>query len=233
MVYVVAEIGVNWDGDFEIAEEMIKNAKQVGCNAVKFQAFQNELVKDHPEYHRLIKAAISPDNIERIDSIAKSVGIEWFCTPMYLEAIDFLESYVKKFKIRFFDGKSLFENKESEIIKRAINTGKQVIISTQTSPKATKLYQNDNVSWLYCVPKYPCTFNELDFRDIRDFDGFSNHCPHFLAPLTAVILGANIVEVHVTLDKSRNFIDNNVSFDYKELENLLNLIRLSEKIHVQ
>jgi len=48
MFFVVAEIGVNWDGDFELAKEMIKNAKESGCDAVKFQAYQEEIVKNHP-----------------------------------------------------------------------------------------------------------------------------------------------------------------------------------------
>ena len=65
---------------------------------------------------------------------------------------------------------------------------------------------------------------------MNDFDGYSNHCTHFLAPLTAAILGAQIIEIHVTSDKSKKFFDNNVSFDYSELSNILKLIRLSEKI---
>ena len=63
---------------------------------------------------------------------------------------------------------------------------------------------------------------------MSDFDGYSNHCPHFLAPRTAVILGSKIIEVHITSDKSKNFVDNNVSFDYVELENVVKLIRLVE-----
>jgi N,N'-diacetyllegionaminate synthase len=65
---------------------------------------------------------------------------------------------------------------------------------------------------------------------MNNFDGYSNHCPHFLAPLTAVILGSKIIEVHITSDKSKNFADNAVSFDYDELENLIKLIRLAETI---
>ncbi len=230
MVFVVAEIGVNWDGNFELAKEMMQNAKKAGCNAVKFQAYPEEAVKGHPEYLRLVEAAVSPKNVEMINKLADSVGIEWFCTPMYPDAVDFLDPYVKKFKIRVHDGKPLFENKDSELINRALKTGKQVIISSQVSFRNTKHFDNKQISWLYCVPKYPCSFEDLDFRDIKDFDGYSNHCPHFLAPLTAVILGAEMIEVHITSDKSKNFIDNNVSFDYKELINLVELIRMSELI---
>jgi sialic acid synthase SpsE len=230
MVFVVAEIGVNWDGDFKLAESMMQNAKKAGCDAVKFQAYLEETVKGHPQYLRLAQAAISSKNIETIDRLAKSVGIEWFCTPMYPQAVDFLEPYVKRFKIRVYDGKVLFENKESELVSKVLKTGKQVIISSQASPKSTKYFDHPQISWLYCVPKYPCSFEDLDFSNIKDFDGYSNHCPHFLAPLTAVSLGADIIEVHVTSDKSRDFIDNNVSFDYNELAELVQLVRYSERI---
>ena len=95
-IFVVAEIGVNWDGDFELVKKMMRHAKKSGCNAVKFQAYTHELVKNHPESSRLIKSAITNSNIKKIDQLAKSVDIEWFCTPMYPEAIDFLDPLDRK-----------------------------------------------------------------------------------------------------------------------------------------
>ncbi len=230
MVFVVAEIGVNWDGDFELAKQMMNMAKKCGCNAVKFQAFDYNIVKEHPESDRLMKSAVSKDNVDKIDKISKEIGIEWFATPMYPDAVTLLEPYVKKFKIRVADGRSLFQNKSSEIIDRIMKTKKNFIISVEKNPKILSVYSQKNISWLYCVSKYPCEFSDLDFSNIENFDGYSNHCPHFLAPLTAVILGSKIIEVHITSDKSKDFADNNVSFDYDELENLMKLIRLAEKI---
>ena len=83
---------------------------------------------------------------------------------------------------------------------------------------------------MYCVPKYPCSLKDLDYSKINDFDGFSNHCPDIIAPLTAVILGSKIIEVHITLDRSKDFIDNPVSFEPNELFDLVKLIRKSEEI---
>ena len=111
---------------------------------------------------------------------------------------------------------------------KIFETKKEVIASTQKSP--SEFQGNQKIKWLYCVPKYPCDFIELDFSKIKEFDGFSNHTPHFLAPLTANILGAEIIEVHITSDKKKNFIDNNVSFDYDEINELISLIKISEKI---
>ena len=92
------------------------------------------------------------------------------------------------------------------------------------------MQKDSKIKWLYCEPKYPCTFEGINFKELDDFDGFSNHTPHFLAPLMANILGAEIIEIHITSDKNKDFIDNNVSFDYNEAINLVSLINSSEKI---
>ena len=229
-VFLIAEIGVNWDGDFKLAENMMENAKTAGCDAVKFQSYAIETVKEHPEASRLMKSSVNDSNIEKIDDIAKTVGIEWFSTPMYPEAVELLNNYVKRFKMRWFDGKNILENKSSMIFDKILDTKKDMMISCDVNPKTSIQYNNPKISWLYCIPKYPCTIEDFDFTQIKDYDGFSNHCPHFLAPLSATILGSKIIEVHITSDKSKKFLDNNVSFDYSELTQLMELIRLSEKI---
>lgn len=230
MVYVVAEIGVNWDGDFELAKTMMLKSKGAGCNAIKFQSFNESILGNHPQKERLMKSSISKNNVEKIDELAKSVGIEWFCTPMYPEAVDLLDSFVKKFKIRVHDGKPILQNETSQLFARILKTNKEIIISSEISPTKTKFFGTSSIKWLYCVPKYPCELDDLDFSNMKDFNGYSNHCPHFLAPLTAAILGAQIIEVHVTDDKSKDFIDNDVSFDFVQLQEMVKLIRLSEKI---
>lgn len=230
MVFIIAEIGVNWDGDIKLAEEMIIEAKNAGCSAVKFQSFTEELVKNHPEKSRLMKSSISRVNIGEISDIAKTNKIEWFCTPMYLEAVDMIEPLVTKFKIREYDSRLIFEGKKNVIFEKILKTGKEILMSCQKSPKSLEFYGNPKIKYLYCVPKYPCELNDLDFSSLSDYDGYSNHCTHFLAPLVAAILGANYIEIHITSDKSKKFIDNNVSFDYDELSNLLQLIRETQKI---
>ena len=116
------------------------------------------------------------------------------------------------------------------ILKNILKTGKDVIISSEENPKKCQFFENPQIKWLYVIPKYPCNLDDLDFSELKDFEGYSNHCPHILAPLTASILGAKIIEIHITSDKSKDFFDNNVSFDYDELEELVKLIRLTEKI---
>lgn len=230
MSFIIAEIGVNWDGDISLAEDMMIHAKDSGCDAVKFQSFNKSIIGNHPEYEKLIKTSISESNVKKINELSQTIGIEWFCTPMYVEAIEFLDPYVKRFKIREFDSRQLLENKTTELVEKVLETNKEVIISSQHSLENSKLYNHPKIKWLYCVPKYPCSLEEIDFSGLDKFDGFSNHCPQIIAPLSAAILGAEIIEMHITSSKTKNFFDNNVSFDYDELEEVVRLIRLSEKI---
>ena len=227
---IIAEIGVNWDGDFRLLKEMMYEAKLAGCDLVKFQAFTKEMIKDHPESERLAKSSISKDNVQKINDLANEVGIEWFCTPMYPEAVDFLNPYVKRFKIREVDARPLLENKTTQIFEKLLKTNKEIIISSEKSPRNSKYFGLKNLKWLYCVPKYPCKLTDFDFSKIKDFDGFSNHSNETIVPIISAVLGGKIIEVHVTSDKKKNFFDNNVSFDYSELKEIVKYAHLSEKI---
>ena len=228
--FIVSEIGVNWDGDFDLLYDMVNSSKKAGCDAVKFQAYNVEIVKDHPERERLMRCAVSSKNIEEINNVADDVGIEWFATPMYPEAVDMLDPYVKRFKIREFDGNKVIDGIHSDILEKALDTKKEIIISSARSPRGSIYHENPDIKWLYCVPKYPCELSDVDFGCMADFDGYSNHAPNIVVPLAAAILGAQIIEVHTTLDKKKNFIDNSVSFDFSELEMLVSMIRDSENI---
>ncbi len=230
MVFITAEIGVNWNGDFKIAKQMMEEAKKAGCNAVKFQAFNEEVLKDNPLKNRLMKTAISTENVEEINSIAENVGIEWYCTPMYHQAIDFLEPFVNRYKVRNMDSEVLHGNKTSKLFDKLTNSGKELIISSEKNPKKLEYYQDKNIKWLYVIPKYPCELEDIDFSMIKDYDGYSNHCLNIIAPITAAILGANMIEVHTTLNKKDDYVDNSVSFDCDDLSQLVSSIRNVERI---
>ena len=228
MTFIVAEIGVNWDGDLKLLKDMLSHAKLYGFDAVKFQAFNENNVKDHPEKSRLMESSITDSNIKKIDSLAKQIGIEWFATPMYKEAVSLLDPYVEKFKIRVSDGRTIFSN-TTELVECVLKTGKEIMISVE-KPPPQNFVNNKKIKWLYCVSKYPCSFSDLDFTNIKYYNGFSNHCPKIIAPLKAFILGAEIIEIHVTSNITGDFFDNNVSFDYAEQEILLQYMHESRQI---
>ena len=230
MVFITAEIGVNWNGDFKLVRQMMEDAKNSGCNAVKFQSFNEEVLKDNPLKNRLLKTAISQENIKEIDSISKDVGIEWYCTPMYHQAVDFLEPFVNRYKIRNMDSEVLHKNETSKLLDKVLDSGKEVIISSEMNPKELEYYENENIKWLYVVPKYPCELEDIDFSMIEDYDGYSNHCLNIIAPIAAVILGADMIEIHTTLDKKGDYVDNSVSFEKNDLSNLVNSVRDIERI---
>ena len=225
MVYLIAEIGVNWNGKIDLVKEMIFEAKNAGCNAVKFQSFSLEQVKEHPLKESLLKSSINSKTVKKIFEITNDARMDFICTPMYSNAVKFLKDYVSKFKIREYDGRQIVMNQRSEIFEKILDTGKEIIISSEQSPENCNFYNNSKISWLYCVPKYPCTKDEVDFTKLDKFDGYSNHCPDIQVPIKAAHLGAKIIEVHITSNKNEDFIDNNVSFDYNELRTIINTIK--------
>lgn len=231
MVFVIAELGVNWDGDFSLAKQMMTEAKNMGCNIVKFQSFNEENIKNHPQKTRLLNSSISKHNIDKIAEIADSIGIEWFATPMYAEAVEILEPFVTRYKIREIDSRPLLENKTTLLLEKILETKKEVFVSSQQPPKHKFL--TNQIKWLYCIPKYPCDITDLDFTNIGDFSGYSNHCVDMLAPISAVVLGAKIIELHMTSNKMKDFIDNPVSFDYAELRQLVKSIQTISKMKIR
>jgi sialic acid synthase SpsE len=230
MIFVVAEIGINWNGDFELVKEMMYKSKKNGFNAVKFQSFNEEIIKKHPKKEILLESSISEKNVKEINKIATNIGIEWFATPMYLDAIDFLEPFVKKYKIREFDGRKLLESSSTELIEKVFQTKKDVFVSCESSPIKSIYYNYPNIKWLYCVPKYPCSLDDLNFKNIKEFYGYSNHCDEIIAPIIAAVLGSKLIEIHITSDKQKEFIDNPVSFDYGESFEIVKQIRNIERI---
>jgi sialic acid synthase SpsE len=225
-MFVVGEIGVNWDGDFELVKQMMYELKTLQLNAVKFQAFTFEMVKNHPESKRLMSSSITKENVEKINEISQETGIDWFCTPMYSEAVDFLDPFISRYKIREFDGRQIIQNDETDLFQAIYKKNKNIFISSETVPLDCSLYNDSRIKWIYCVPKYPCNFDEIDFSLLKHFDGFSNHCSLIEAPIRALREGIEILEIHITSDKTKDFVDNNVSFDYDEIKEIMKVAKV-------
>ena len=237
MVFIVAECGVNWDGDWEYAKEMISQAKKVGADAVKFQTFLPEHVEGHPEAPRLLSSSLFYDTAKPLKAYAEDeVGIEFFVTPFYEKAIDWLETLgVNRYKIREKDARIMTEQPGyvPPLVEKALATGKELFISVQRKPIDNWLFWHPQIKWLYCLPLYPPRLEEIEFWHCRSMDGYSNHYPHIIAPLTAAILGAKIIEVHVTLSHNMDVPDKAVSLDFAELNQLVEYVRMVEKENLE
>ena len=131
---------------------------------LKLQAFDRATINDNPETERLLKSSVNEDNIEKIDSISKNAEIEWFCTPMYPGAVKMLDPFVRKFKIRELDARPFSKNNSSELIDSVLDTKKPVIVSSQIP---IMIKTTSNIQYLYCIPKYPCKMEEIEFEKLK------------------------------------------------------------------
>ena len=223
MVFVVAEIGANWKGNVVKLARMVERCADIDVDAVKFQALSPELLARHPEWDWYKDASINEHNIEMVNKVCVGNGIEWFCTPTYRESVFLLDRYVKRWKIRHAD------NRDEELITACGHTGKPIILSTDRPIEG----YGKAIQQIYCIPKYPTEFGELNFDMIKRLKGYSNHCLDPLACLKAVRHGAEYLEFHLTDDKADFAIDNKVSFSYSQMEEIMNWInihRISMKI---
>ncbi len=208
-MFITAEIGSHWKGSMPLLFSIMKKCKKAGFDAIKLQSIRREDL--HSRYYRL-NTSVEEHNIKEIDELAREVGIEWYCMCTTPEKIDMVDPYVKRHKIRYNDS----ENKE--LIHRAISKGKQVIISMEHPNKA--------ITSLYCIPKYPTAFKEIDFDKMKAFDGFSCHTNDVRALITAIYNGAEYIEVHVTHDtEDVSLADNVVAFDLDKCGDLIDILR--------
>ncbi len=219
-IFVAAELGANWRGDYETLKRMCRRAQLAGCDAVKLQALSPELIARHPEWEWYAGASVDKKNIDWIDKLIQNCGIEWFCTPTYPECIEWINPYVNRWKIRYADKERL------DILDKCIDTKKPVIISTDRPINI----QIKNVQQIFCIPKYPTNWGELNFAMITLLPGYSNHCLDPLAILKAARFGAKYIEFHLSDDKEEFAIDNKVSFSYSQMDEILKWVKNCDNI---
>jgi len=215
LVEVVAEIGTNWKGNYSTLDRMIERCSKAGIKIVKFQALSQSLLDRHPEWDWYQNASVGEVNVSFIAGLCKQYKVEFFCTPTYPECVQWLNPYVKRWKIRHAD------NEREDIIDACIKTVKPIYIS-RDRPHPGPIA---SINYVYCVPKYPTDWGELNFDMIKLMPGFSCHCLDPLALLKAVRVGAKYLEFHLTDNKDDFAIDNKVSFTYSQMEEVMHWIR--------
>jgi N,N'-diacetyllegionaminate synthase len=256
-VFIIAEAGVNHNGDLALAYQMIDAAFACGCDAVKFQTAVPELVmvKQAPKADYQKKTTGNQESqlamakkihlplgaYKGLKAYAHRKGILFLSTPFDLVSIDALKALnLEIFKIPSGEITNL------PFLRKIGGLGKKVILSTGMATmaeigQALKVLvaagtKKENTTVLHCNTEYPTPFEDVHLRamlTIRDTFkvkvGYSDHTLGIEVPIAAVVLGASIIEKHFTLDKNMQGPDHKASLQPPELEQMVEAIRNVEK----
>jgi len=249
--YIVAEIGINHNGDLEIAKRLMNAAYRAGVDAVKFQKRTPELcvppdqqnvMRETPwgyitylDYRR--KMEFGEAEYREIDRHARELGITWFASVWDEPSVDFLEMFNPvAYKI---PSAALTDH---NLLRKVRSTGRPVILSTGMSTfeqirQAVDLLDADNLLICHTTSTYPCPPEELNLRMIQTLKreypdipiGYSGHEVGLIPSVVAVALGACLVERHITLDRAMWGSDQAASVEPGGFERLVKYIRVTEQ----
>lgn len=255
-VFVIAEIGVNHNGDIKLAKKMIKAAAESGADCVKFQTFKAERVvtqgavkakyqlkttdPEESQLRMLKKLELPQEAYETLIADCEACGVTFMSTPYNIEDIDFLDKIgVSAFKL------ASIHAAEPYIVEYAAKKGKSVILSTGMATlgeidEVVRVFRNtgnEALALLQCTTNYPSAVNEANLRAMQSiakaFDvitGYSDHTRTDTACIVSIGLGAKIIEKHFTLDKSLPGPDHSCSATPKEFTGLVKKIRDAEAV---
>jgi len=254
---LIAEIGVNHNGDMILAKEMIDAAKESGADAVKFQTFKAETLvsKGTPKvkyqesttspqesHFEMIKSLeLSRDNHFLLFDYCLNKEIKFLSTPYDIESAKFLNETL---------GLEIFKTASADLIDLPLHqyiaeTGKPSIVSVgmsclgeiEENLNIYNAYKHRNIILLHCVSNYPCAHENLNLRVLKTlkqaFDlpvGYSDHSIGTEAAVLSIGLGAKVIEKHFTLDKNLSGPDHLASSTPVEFKSLANSVRNSEKM---
>ncbi|MBN2232662.1 MAG: N-acetylneuraminate synthase family protein [Deltaproteobacteria bacterium] len=241
--FVVAEIGVNHEGDVRLAEKMIRQAAAAGADAVKFQTYTAEHYISIVQPERLARVRrfqLSGDEFRRLKEVADEAGTVFFSTPLHPDDVDFLTELVPFFKVSSGDLTYL------PLIRHIAATGKPMIISTGLGTRDEIQAALDTVTavrpgaltagevmLMHCVSAYPTPPEEANLNNLfwlqKQFGvpvGYSDHTLGTTACEIAVAMGARVIEKHFTYRKEdQQFHDHAISADPEDLQRLIGRIR--------
>ena len=245
-VYVIAEIGINHNGDLEIAKKLMDVAASAGCDAVKFQKRTPELcvpeeqksqIRETPwgtmtylEYKE--RTEFGQQEYQQIDTYAKKLGIHWFASPWDLPSVDFLLTFdpvcIKVASASLTD---------DALLKKLVASGVPLILSTGMSTMeeidhAATVVKSSQYALAHATSTYPCQPSELNLRMISTLKnkfqvpiGYSGHETGLATTLAAVAMGATFIERHITLDRAMWGTDHSASVEPTGLDRLVRDIR--------
>jgi N-acetylneuraminate synthase len=250
-IFIIAEIGINHNGDINIAKKLIAVAKEAGCNAVKFQKRSLEKVyskdflnspRESPWGHtqRAQKEGLEFDfsEYEEINQYCRTQDIEWFASAWDLESQQFLRQFSGKYN-KIASAMMLFE----PLLKEVASEGKHTFISTGMSrrediEKAVEIFTRANCSFelMHCVSTYPMEDEDANLNRIltlrENFHcnvGYSGHEVGLAVSYAAAALGITSLERHITLDRAMYGSDQAASLEPNGLRVLVGGIRKIEQ----
>ncbi len=253
---LIAELSGNHNHDFDLAVEMVRVAAEVGADAVKLQTYTPDTLTidcDNESFrigegtvwagktlYELYGEAWTPWEWQpKLKEVANEAGIDLFSTPFDQTAVDFLERMgVPCFKI------ASFEIVDIPLIRAVAATGKPLIISTgmatieeiEEAVDTAREGGCGQICLLKCTSAYPASPEMMNLRAIPDLAerfqvevGLSDHTLDIEVPLTAVALGARVIEKHFTLDRSAGGPDSGFSLEPEEFREMVERVRLVEQ----
>lgn len=243
-VLIIAEVGNNHEGNFEVAKRLIVEAARCGVDAVKFQTFQTDYYVsrlDQDRYERLKSFELTRAQFKKLSVLARSLNLFFLSTPLDLFSVDVLKPIVDAFKIASGDINFY------PLIEKVAASRKPLIISTGASDykEVKKTFDFikqkrgiQNLAFLHCVSSYPTPLDQTNLcsisflkRRLRCIVGYSDHTAGIEAAPLAVACGAKIIEKHFTLSKTYSqFRDHQLSADPGEMADLVRRIRAVESI---
>ncbi|MGL5541522.1 MAG: pseudaminic acid synthase [Erysipelotrichaceae bacterium] len=254
--FIIAEISANHGHDIEIAKQSIKKAKEVGADAVKIQTYtadtitidcdneyftvKNTNLWNGMNLYQLYQKAYTPwEWHEELFAYAKEQGITLFSTPFDPTAVDLLEKCGNPiYKV------ASFEITDIPLIEYIASKGKPMIISTgiatfeeiQDAVQACHKMGNKQVTLLKCTSEYPAKLEDANLAMISDMReafnvevGLSDHTMGYVVPMSAVALGATVVEKHFILDRAIGGPDADFSMTPDEFQTMVEHVRQVEK----
>ena len=248
--FIIAEAGVNHNGDIDIAKQLVDKAYEAGADAIKFQTFKSEnLVTEHApkaEYQKettgdgsqfamLKKLELSIEDHIILKKYCEEKGIMFISTPFDFESVDLLEKIdVPLYKVSSGDLTNL------PLLNYIANKNKPIILSTgmanlgEVEEAINTIYEtgNNKLILLHCTSNYPTAYEDVNLRAMLTMQeafklpvGYSDHTIGIEVPIAAVTLGAKVIEKHFTLDRKMEGPDHRASLEPYELKMMVNSIR--------
>ncbi|WP_270975046.1 N-acetylneuraminate synthase [Campylobacter helveticus] len=254
-VLIIAEAGVNHNGDLNLAKKLIEQAAKAGADVVKFQTFKAEdcvsikakkakyqlenTAKDESQLEMIKKLELSREAHFELMKHCKKHGIAFLSTPFDLESVEFLRGLdLPYFKIpsgeitNFPYLKAVAKCKKKVLL----STGMANLAEIEAALEILRKNGTRDITLLHCTTEYPAPFEEVNLNAIKTLKeafklkvGYSDHTRGIVAALGAVALGAVVIEKHFTLDKTMEGPDHKASLEPSELKELCEGIRTLEK----